>query len=65
MRDNRDPTLLAVEMTASRRPGERLSQAADRLPGVDVPDYGTEEAETAYARLNGNVERATRALRPR
>lgn len=62
IRDNRDPTLVAVELRARRKPGEPLSRAADRLANVEVPDHGTPEAAEAFRRLNGSVEAATAAF---
>lgn len=63
-RDNRDPTLVAVELRARRQPGESLAQAADRLADAAIPDFGTAEAAAVYAKLNGSLDATNRAFRP-
>jgi hypothetical protein len=62
LRDNRDPELLAVHASASRREGESLREAFDRMAMTDVPTWDSPEAHAARRRFNGHVGRANEAL---
>lgn len=64
VRDNRDPLLVAVALARLRPDAQSLSQAADQLPTVSVPAYGSDEARGSLFR-SGLAVRTNALFEPR